>query len=81
MRKTLILVSQEDLRPLLSNISLPTGIFWGEEDTMTPLSDGKLMHERIKGSTFITFPGVRHRVHRERAEAIGKTVCAALLKK
>jgi len=80
MRETLVLVSQEDLRPLLSAITLPTDIFWGEADTMTPLSDGELMHERIKGSTFATFPGVRHRVHRDRAEAIGKTVRAALLR-
>ncbi|MDD3896684.1 MAG: alpha/beta hydrolase [Candidatus Peribacteraceae bacterium] len=80
MRQTLVRVSQEDLRPLLEHITLPTSIFWGEEDAMTPLSDGRLMHERIKGSTLITFPGIRHRVHRERAEAIGKSVRIALSK-
>ncbi|MDD5469827.1 MAG: alpha/beta hydrolase [Candidatus Peribacteraceae bacterium] len=80
MRQTLVRVSQEDLRPLLEQITLPTSIFWGEEDTMTPLSDGKLMHERIRGSTLVVFPGIRHRIHREKAQAIGKTIRTTLLK-
>ena len=78
MRKTLILVSQEDLSPLLETITVPTSIFWGENDTMTPISDGKLMHKHIKGSTFTVFPDIRHRVHRDKADAIGKSIITTL---
>ncbi len=74
MRQTLILVSKEDLRPLLSQVKTPTDIFWGEEDAMTPLSDGKLMHEKIAGSTLHTFAGVRHRVHRDKAAEIASVI-------
>lgn len=76
MRKTLILVSAEDLRGLLSTIRIPTRIFWGEQDSMTPFSDGTLMHERIEGSTLHAFPGVRHRVHRDRATEIAAIIAA-----
>ena len=78
MRKTLILVSQEDLSPLLETITVPTSIFWGENDTMTPISDGKLMQKHIKGSTFTVFPDIRHRVHRDKADAIGKSIITTL---
>jgi len=74
MRKTLMNITQEDLRPLLPHIRIPTTIFWGEEDTMTPLSDGNLMHEQIAGSELHTYPGVRHRVHRDRAGDIARHI-------
>ena len=43
MQQTLIKVTAEDLRPLLSKITVPTFLFWGEDDTMTPVRDGFLM--------------------------------------
>ena len=36
MRKTMIKVSAEDLSPLLGKIKIPTDIFWGKLDRMTP---------------------------------------------
>lgn len=74
MRKTLINVTREDLRSLLPRITVPTDIFWGIEDQMTPVADGKLMHEEIKGSHLHLYPGVRHRVHRDRAEEIAEVI-------
>lgn len=76
MRDTLINVTEEDLRPLLQTIHVPTDIFWGINDGMTPVSDGKLMQRKIPGSTLHLFPGIRHGVHRERAADI-----AAVIKK
>lgn len=69
MRETLILVSREDVRPLLSNIHIPTDIFWGTDDRMTPVADAHVMHRAISGSRLHLFPG-RHAVHRERAREI-----------
>lgn len=74
MRQTLIRVTAEDLRPLLPLVEAPTDIFWGESDRMTPIADGRLMHERIRGSMLHVFPGVRHRVHRERAAEIAAVI-------
>jgi len=74
MRQTLIEVSREDLRPILSAINVPTDIFWGEDDRMTPVSDGKLMNEKIRGSSLLIFPNTRHRVHRDRAPEIVEVI-------
>lgn len=74
MRQTLINVTEEDLRPLLPLIHVPTDIFWGEEDHMTPVSDGYLMEKKIQGSRLHIFPGLRHRVHREKAGEIAEVI-------
>lgn len=74
MRETMIRVSAEDLRPLLRDIMIPTDIFWGKDDTMTPFSDALLMEKEIHGSTLHAFPGVRHRVHRDRAGEIAAVI-------
>ncbi len=79
MRQTLINVTAEDLRGLLPKIAVPTDLFWGERDGMTPLADGKLMHERIPGSTLHTYPETRHGVHRDRAKEIAEVVLSATL--
>ncbi|MDO8648282.1 MAG: alpha/beta hydrolase [Candidatus Peregrinibacteria bacterium] len=74
MRETLIRVTSEDFRKYLREIAIPTDIFWGEDDRMTPLSDGQYMHSQIRGSTFHTYPSVRHAVHRARAREIAEVI-------
>ena len=74
MQQTLMKVTSEDLRPLLSQISIPTDIFWGTDDRMTPVADAYVIHKGIKGSKLHIFKGVRHRVHRERASEISDVI-------
>lgn len=74
MRKTLIKVSQEDLRPQLSNIHIPTDLFWGMDDGMTPFSDAKIMEEEIPNAVLHRYPGIRHRVHRDKAVEIAEVI-------
>ena len=74
MRKTLIKVSAEDLRPLLSTIEVPTDIFWGKDDGMTPYSDAQIMKQEIPNSTLHSFEGVRHGVHKDKAEEIARVI-------
>ena len=50
VKQTMINLVSTDLKPILSQIQTPTLIIWGREDKITPLSDGKLMHELIKDS-------------------------------
>jgi pimeloyl-ACP methyl ester carboxylesterase len=78
MRKTMAVVVEEDLTPLLEKITVPTDLFWGEEDTITPLRDGELMNKKIAQSVLHTFAGVRHRVHREKAVEIAQAIQSSL---
>jgi pimeloyl-ACP methyl ester carboxylesterase len=74
MRRTMVLVTSENLRPVLGGITVPTDLFWGEDDRITPLRDGQLAQRAINGSTLHTYPSVRHRVHRERAREIAAII-------
>lgn len=76
MRKTLIKVSQENLRPHLKDIAVPTDLFWGTDDGMTPYEDGKIMENEIPNAVLHSFTGVRHRVHRDRANEIAKVIAS-----
>lgn len=78
MRQTLINSSAEDLRSVLPCITVPTAIFWGTDDGMNPLSDGKHMAAQIPHAELHTYEGVRHRVHRDKAKEIAETIIAAI---
>ena len=78
MRDTMIRVSQEDLRPILPFIKTPTDIFWGTDDTMTPVSDAYVIHKGISGSNLHLYQGIRHRVHRDKAGEIAKVIRSSL---
>lgn len=79
MRETLRLVRNEDLTSLLPSITIPTDIFWGTKDTMTPIADGQLMHERITRSTLHVFPDMRHGIHREKAKEISDIIRSQII--
>lgn len=50
MKKTMVNLLNEDMRPLMPEIKAPTLLIWGEGDTATPLSDGQQMEKLIPGS-------------------------------
>ena len=60
MRRTMVLALNEDLTPLLSGISSPTLLIWGENDTATPLSDGQTMEKLIPGSGLVVLKDSGH---------------------
>lgn len=60
MRKTLSNVVSADLTPFMPNISVPVLLVWGEKDTATPLSDGKIMESLIPGSGLAVIKGGSH---------------------
>ncbi len=43
MRGTLVRIVNEDLRALLPQVHIPVLLIWGEQDTETPIDDGRLM--------------------------------------
>ncbi len=60
MRKILVKVVNENLRPLLKDIKAPTLIIWGENDDATPLYMAKIMEKEIKDSGLVVFEGAGH---------------------
>lgn len=60
MRGTFCNVVNENLKPLLKNITLPTLLVWGDVDNDTPVYMGRIMNKKIKNSTLIVFEGAGH---------------------
>lgn len=76
MRQTMIRVTAEDLRPILKDITIPTDLFWGKDDSMTPFSDALIMEKELPNAVLHAYGGVRHSVHRDRAQEIAATILA-----
>ncbi|MDO4732145.1 MAG: alpha/beta hydrolase [Bacillota bacterium] len=60
MRQIFVKVVNQDLQPLLQEIKASTLLLWGEKDTATPLSDGKLMEKLIPDAGLVVFEGAGH---------------------
>ena len=60
MRASLVKVVNEDLTHLLKDIKQSTLLIWGENDTATPLSDGKLTESLIPDSGLVTIKKAGH---------------------
>ncbi len=60
MRATMVRSVNEDLTHLLPKITVSTLLIWGECDTATPLSDGKLMEKLIPDAGLVTLRGAGH---------------------
>lgn len=60
MRAILSKVVNEDLCHLMPKITAPTLLFWGENDTATPLTDAKRMEELIPDAGLVTVAGAGH---------------------
>jgi pimeloyl-ACP methyl ester carboxylesterase len=56
-------VSATDRLYLLEN--MPTLIVWGERDRTIPLAHGRLTHEAVPHSEFVTLPTAAHFPHLE----------------
>ena len=78
MRKILVSVVNEDLEPLLPKIKHSTLLIWGENDTATPLSDGKRMEELIKDSGLVTIKGAGHYSFLEGKFIFNRVICSFL---
>lgn len=60
LRSTMRNLIRVDLANRLNEIHIRTTVIWGEHDTITPLSDGQIMHQKIIGSTFYIIAGAKH---------------------
>lgn len=60
MQQTMVKVVNEDLQHLMPEIQVPTLLIFGENDTATPVSDGKRMEELIPGSGLVVLKNAGH---------------------
>ena len=66
MRRTMVLALGEDLSPRLPLIRASTLLLWGENDTATPLSDGRAMEKAIPDAGLVVLEGAGHFAFAER---------------
>ena len=66
MRKTLVSLINSDVSALLPNISCPTLLIWGDQDTAVPLSDAKKMERLIPDAGLCVLEGCGHFAFLER---------------
>lgn len=78
MQKTLVLVTRDDISPLAPHIAIPTDLFWGEDDRQTPLEDGEFLAETMPNARLHRYAGVRHAVHRDRAQEIAAVIAKTI---
>ncbi|MDO5571018.1 MAG: alpha/beta hydrolase [Bacteroidales bacterium] len=60
MRSILSKVVNQDLKYLLPKIKVPTLLFWGKNDTATPIKDAQIMNKLIPDSGLIAYDNVGH---------------------
>lgn len=60
MRQCLVKAVNEDLTDHLPNIKADTLLIWGDMDTATPLSDGRLMEKLIPSAGLVVLKGAGH---------------------
>ena len=60
LRQTLVSLVNTDLRDIIGNISCPTLLIWGENDTATPLQDAKTMEKLIPDCGLCVIKGTGH---------------------
>ena len=82
MRQVMSRVLNEDLRPELAKVTVPTLLVWGDCDTATPLADGEAMEAILKqaGSdcALIVFQGGTHFAYLEQSARFASVVEAFL---
>lgn len=62
----------EDLLPEVSNITQPTLLIWGANDTETPLTDAHLMLNKLENGRLVTIEGAGHFVYVEAYDKVVK---------
>lgn len=60
MKAILSKVVNQDLTALLPSIQCPVLLFWGENDTATPMRDARIMQKKLRDSGLVTVPGGSH---------------------
>ncbi|MSU55711.1 MAG: alpha/beta hydrolase [Candidatus Taylorbacteria bacterium] len=79
MKETFLRSTREDLTDFARNIRVPSLLIWGQNDLVTPLSDGKRLQSLILGSKLEVIRDARHFVHEEKPEIVASLIREFLL--
>ena len=74
MKETFLLTRGEELSSFAQKVRVPTLLIWGEEDSQTPLDQGKRFAELISGAKLVVLPKAGHFVHQEKAAEVAKLI-------
>jgi pimeloyl-ACP methyl ester carboxylesterase len=66
MRETFVKVVNEDLLPFTARVKPSTLLFWGDQDTDTPLWHGQLLEKTIPDAGLVVWEGAGHYSYMER---------------
>jgi len=80
MKDTFKRVTSQDLKISLEKITAPTLILWGSKDDMVPEKDAHILHEKIKNSKLVIFPGIGHNLNTQIPEKIANETLKFLKK-
>lgn len=78
MRKILVIAVNEDLTDKLVFVTPETLLIWGENDTATPLSDGKLMEEKMPNAGLCVIKEAGHFAFLDKPAEFKKILCSFL---
>ena len=79
MRKTFVKVISQDLTEELPKIQASTLLFWGAQDTETPLWMAKVMEEKIPDAGLVVEEGTGHFAYLERSAVFTRVLRSFLL--
>ncbi|MBI4091712.1 MAG: alpha/beta hydrolase [Candidatus Levybacteria bacterium] len=60
LKKTMLNLISQDLEPVFSKVKSPTLIIWGQNDTITPVSDGEKIYVLIQDSKLKIIENASH---------------------
>ena len=68
LKDTMKIILNEDQRPLLKNIKVPTLLIWGSLDTATPISDAREIEKTLPDCGLVEYPYGTHFSYLENIE-------------
>lgn len=74
LQETFKRVVGDDVRADAAQLTLPTLLLYGEQDTATPVWFGEAYHELLHDSTLEILPGAGHFVHLDRPAEVSKAI-------
>ena len=74
LKETFLNIISEDLSDSAKKITQPTLLIWGEDDTETPLSDGKKMAGLIPNSKLEVIKNAGHFVYKEKTAEVAESI-------
>ncbi len=78
VRATMVNLTTKDITSDLNLVKTKALIIWGQDDRITPLSDGKIIHKLIKGSKMKIINGAKHSPQFTHVSKVVKEICEYL---